>query len=97
MTEQLKRKLGDMLVATTAMAAIAQVLMRRTIETSGDQTEMTTLREEVVRKLKNAEIEQLGYDQQAKLISRALEVADKFFDHYTNRLLKKPLASAAFT
>lgn len=83
MTEQLERKLGDMLVATTAMAAIAQVLMRRTIDTLSAETEMTTLREEVVRKLKNAEIEQLGYDQQAKLISRALEVADKFFDRYT--------------
>jgi pyruvate-formate lyase-activating enzyme len=86
MTEHLKRKLGDLLVTATAMSAVAHALMHRLMPGYDDEADLDALRDVIARKLKNADIEGLDYDQQTKLISRSIESADAFLEIYKTKI-----------
>jgi hypothetical protein len=86
MSERLKRKVGDLLVTNTAMATIALVLMDELMMVEGKKDSIEELRNAVTRKLKNAEISGLGYEDQTKLVSRTLLVINDFFDRQKEKI-----------
>lgn len=81
MLEDLKRKLGNLLVSNTALSCIANSLMDEVTHSDNSKDRMQALRSAAIMKLKNTTIEGIDYDQQAVLVARALETVDIYFDN----------------
>ena len=86
MPEEIKINTVDVLATATTMSTIAHALMRGFVRSQENEVQIDALRNIVVGKLKNAEIEGLGYDSQSQLISRTLKLCDEFFEPYRHQI-----------
>jgi len=81
-----RKQKGDLLVGITAMSSVANLLMAQWISDGHTEAELDELIAAFTLYLKNASIEGLDYNQQAKLIGRSVETGVSFFESFREKV-----------
>ena len=80
-----RKQKGDLLVGITAMSSAANLLMAQWIIDGHTEAELDELIEALTIYLKNASVEGIDYDQQAKWILRSVETGLGFFKSFRQK------------